>query len=769
MSTEETKVTRSHIRIDYNHQTSDVTSPNFEDTTVKESAYDSNSFHGDRNPSRLYRLRGDYSIHEEMILDDQVFVSMQLKKDLVLAGGFEFIVKDEKDTEIKEELDKFFMEDLDVPFMEQLAGILTSYDYGPSFTEKKFMLDVKGRLRLQHLKARHPDTFLIKTDVFGNIEQLVQRGFDGQDIDIPMNSIIRDVNELKFDNQYGESDLEPAFQAWKIKKHIVRYYAIFIEKYGSPIAIGRYDHQKAEVGAVDDIFQALKKLQNSTALVLPKEIDIELLETKSSGEVFIEGINLFNTFIGRSLMIPDLLGFTGSETSGGSFSLGKSQMDIFFKHISRRRERLEALVNHHIIRPIILFNHGDIENFPKFQLKPLQQEDADKFAQTWIEAVKGNIWTPTDDEVNHLRGMLRFPTSDVVERPKQFSPFGSSHLDEENEDKPAGSGNTGHKADGIEGAEQDGKIDKKDNAHTHDLHNGNELLDTSASRNDENFEIKMDFGKIEKHFDRMLDKGLEETIPIINDVIESIIEQIDKKKIISNKKIERIQDIKPKKLKQLNEAVQSILLDNFTTSKTIAMEELISANNMRNDFNHRLTSNEFLELLKSETFDYIGDLQANLSKIAKVEIVAAIKDGKTMEETAILIRETGRRAAVVSIERYYRTKLTETANQGRVEFFTESGIVHGYQYSAILDSRTTVICSGLHGKKFAADGDGPSFGTPIPPMHFNCRSILIPITTNEAFTKSRSVSAIDPDTGERQNVPIDDFISDNIGKGFSVG
>ena len=91
-------------------------------------------------------------------------------------------------------------------------------------------------------------------------------------------------------------------------------------------------------------------------------------------------------------------------------------------------------------------------------------------------------------------------------------------------------------------------------------------------------------------------------------------------------------------------------------------------------------------------------------------------------------------------------------NKGRVEFFNDSGVVQGYQYSAILDDRTTDICAGLHGKKFRKGEE------PIPPMHFNCRSVLIPITAFEEF-------APDTQVGEQ---PIQDFIKNNVGKGFPI-
>jgi SPP1 gp7 family putative phage head morphogenesis protein len=116
-----------------------------------------------------------------------------------------------------------------------------------------------------------------------------------------------------------------------------------------------------------------------------------------------------------------------------------------------------------------------------------------------------------------------------------------------------------------------------------------------------------------------------------------------------------------------------------------------------------------------------------------------------------ILDSEGQQLAEVSLERYARTKHTEVLNKGRLEFFESSGVVAGYQYSAILDDVTSEICRGLDGKYFDAGSQ------PIPPMHFNCRSLLIPITKYEAFTPSTSV-------GQK---PIDDFIEEKKGTGFS--
>jgi NAD+--asparagine ADP-ribosyltransferase len=68
-----------------------------------------------------------------------------------------------------------------------------------------------------------------------------------------------------------------------------------------------------------------------------------------------------------------------------------------------------------------------------------------------------------------------------------------------------------------------------------------------------------------------------------------------------------------------------------------------------------------------------------------------------------------------------------------------------------MDDRTSPICEGLHGKVFKSGTE------PVPPMHFNCRSLLVPITRFEQWEADEKVGS----------KSMDQFIEDNKGSGFS--
>jgi len=76
-----------------------------------------------------------------------------------------------------------------------------------------------------------------------------------------------------------------------------------------------------------------------------------------------------------------------------------------------------------------------------------------------------------------------------------------------------------------------------------------------------------------------------------------------------------------------------------------------------------------------------------------------------------------------------RTNVSDLYNFARFSVFDSPAMrewVTAFQYSAIMDGRTTELCRGLHGRIFTRE-DLIQTGL-IPPNHFNCRSTLLPVT-----------------------------------------
>lgn len=75
-----------------------------------------------------------------------------------------------------------------------------------------------------------------------------------------------------------------------------------------------------------------------------------------------------------------------------------------------------------------------------------------------------------------------------------------------------------------------------------------------------------------------------------------------------------------------------------------------------------------------------------------------------------------------NIQAIVRTSVNGVMSGVRNELYTANDdVIKGVQFVATLDARTTPICQALDGKVFEI-GEGPR-----PPMHFNCRSTIVPV------------------------------------------
>lgn len=86
-----------------------------------------------------------------------------------------------------------------------------------------------------------------------------------------------------------------------------------------------------------------------------------------------------------------------------------------------------------------------------------------------------------------------------------------------------------------------------------------------------------------------------------------------------------------------------------------------------------------------------------------------------------------------------RTNTFEALNEARYAEFTDpalSDFILALEYSAVLDDVTTEICRHLDGKVYASDSE--LWDTYRPPNHYNCRSVLVPVTVIDGWDGKES-------------------------------
>jgi len=172
-------------------------------------------------------------------------------------------------------------------------------------------------------------------------------------------------------------------------------------------------------------------------------------------------------------------------------------------------------------------------------------------------------------------------------------------------------------------------------------------------------------------------------------------------------------------------ALTSVYRDIFIeVTKDLGINVIVSRDKIKAVLDRPWSGANFSERLWSNT--------DKLAQTVKQEIVNGMIQGINLQTMTKRVSERFETAKKNDVERLLRTEVNYTLNQATLDGYKEAGI-EKYEFSATLDSRTSQICSELHGEVFEIKKI--AVGLNYPPMHPRCRSTTIPIIDYESLIK----------------------------------
>jgi SPP1 gp7 family putative phage head morphogenesis protein len=170
-----------------------------------------------------------------------------------------------------------------------------------------------------------------------------------------------------------------------------------------------------------------------------------------------------------------------------------------------------------------------------------------------------------------------------------------------------------------------------------------------------------------------------------------------------------------------------------------------------------------------------------VSGVAQLDVITdvwkavdkALADGTTLKEFQKEVRTKLESAWAGSVknpawrmETISRTNVQLAYSAGRWRQLQDPAVKESHpflRYDAILDDRVTAVCKGCNGTTLPAEH--PFWKSHVPPLHFNCRSALAPLTAETAAslgitTEVPAAAAHDgfgaePDVGQWEPHPVD--------------
>ena len=169
----------------------------------------------------------------------------------------------------------------------------------------------------------------------------------------------------------------------------------------------------------------------------------------------------------------------------------------------------------------------------------------------------------------------------------------------------------------------------------------------------------------------------------------------------------------------------SVYRDTFIeVTKDLGINPVVSRDKIKTVLDKPWSGANFSQRLWSNT--------DKLAETVKQEIVNGMIQGINLKTMTKRVSERFETAKKNDVERLLRTEVNYVLNQATLDGYKEAGI-EKYEFSATLDSRTSQICSELHGNIFEIKNI--AVGLNYPPMHPRCRSTTVPIIDYESLAK----------------------------------
>jgi len=675
-------------------------------------------------------------------------------------------------------------------FVDGLNLISTGRDFGLSLTEKIYSdvtIDGQTYVGLSELRGRDPSSFEFYTDDFGTLNRVVQV-VPFRRVEVDMGRMIHYVHSPEFDPFYGRSDLREAYRAWYVKDRMVTLWVNYLERMaGGLIQAVRGPQSNMTAADIVALQEILKNAHGAMGVIMPFDTKLEV-STPPTTDAYEKACTYMDLSIAKALLVPNLLGVSHTGQTG-SYSQSDTQLQAFFWTLNADATRMESVLNEQLIRDLGDQNFGDGE-YPQFCFNPASMDQVMKLLEGWTKLITGKAVIPTEEDEAHIRKLLDMPKRDeestplvdpVTQQNQDMAQSAQDHHQQmaENQDARAQAEADRAAADAKRQQQMDqmqadmsaikaavselqprresdaaGKDPGRVVPHRHGPKTATEAQMSRA-------EMRVNFAVIDRQQDRMAADLTGQVANFTARAVKKLLgtdEDLNKLIDTDTTDIAGVEFASFQKTK-LKDMYRKSLASAWTLGGSLARNEIERARGQRLARMADLRD-KAADFFETNAFRMAGNVSDGIRAIMQQELQNSVKMGRTAKDTrgviwdrlvsrgltnreSVLDTETdpevvqtlkdlwgaSEKQTAAYLDTLSRTNLFEAMNEARYAEFTDpelGGFVVALEYSAILDERTTEICQALNGNTWAEDSD--VWDQYRPPNHYNCRSVLIPVT-----------------------------------------
>lgn len=212
--------------------------------------------------------------------------------------------------------------------------------------------------------------------------------------------------------------------AFLFKSYTLKDWMAFIEVYGMPLRVGKFGRG----ASLDDkrvLLQAVRDISADAAAIIPKEMELEFIESKGSAgnAIFSSKAEYLDKQISKGI-----LGQTMSTDDGASLSQAEVHENVRHDIARADARQMAATVNRDFIRPFVDLNFGPQDRYPTLVFPITEAEDV----KTLVDAVERLVPLGLRVSMPEVRERIGFenpeegvevltpPTSSPVSEPKKL-------------------------------------------------------------------------------------------------------------------------------------------------------------------------------------------------------------------------------------------------------------------------------------------------------------------------------------------------------------
>jgi len=310
-------------------------------------------------------------LYDEVVRDAHAGSVLQTRILSVTGREWEVIPAD--DTPRSEEIADFIRNaclavNFDQFRQELLMGILYGFFCAEIMWEGK-----NGSMSPSHIMSKHPKRFVFTPERELRLLTLANL-IEGEP-----------VPDRKFivftwgssDNPYGSGLGQKLWWPVWFKKHGVKFWLVFLEKFGMPTAVGKYpagtspEQQQA-------LLDAIEAIQQDTGIRIPDTMAVNLLEASRTGNVTYEALcNYMDRQISKAV-----LGQTAStEGTPGKLGNEDSQDKVRMDIVKADADLLSECLNNTLVRWLTDLNFGPVPKYPRMWIRVEEVQDLKALAE----------------------------------------------------------------------------------------------------------------------------------------------------------------------------------------------------------------------------------------------------------------------------------------------------------------------------------------------------------------------------------------------------